>query len=213
MWASCVFLYVLRTTRAQAVRFGVNAPRDAARTKSRTKSLRASCPLKPTPSNVCAPSHWPASNNSATTLSAIQRRSVSPEYFQTLALALKNAGVYRNCIISELGELDNPDMIGEVADILVRHEGIDWVLCSGVNNGKVWLSVRTTQTEASAGALMQSVVKKTGTGGGHEQSAGGQVRLTKGTKAELESVQKTVTERFLRGTGAGDERRRPLVSL
>jgi nanoRNase/pAp phosphatase (c-di-AMP/oligoRNAs hydrolase) len=146
-------------------------------------------------------------------LSAIQRRSVRPEYFQTLALALKNAGVYRNCIISELGELNNPDMIGEVADILVRHEAIDWVLCSGANNAKVWLSVRTTQTEAAAGALMQSVVKKIGTGGGHEQSAGGQVRLTKGTKAELESVQKTVNERFLRGTGAGDERRRPLVSL
>jgi hypothetical protein len=60
---------------------------------------------------------------------------------------------------------------------------------------------------------MQSVVKKIGTGGGHEQSAGGQVRLSKGTKAELESVQKTVNERFLRGIGAGDERRRPLVSL
>jgi nanoRNase/pAp phosphatase (c-di-AMP/oligoRNAs hydrolase) len=146
-------------------------------------------------------------------LSAIQRRGVRPEYFQTLALALKNAGSYGNCIISELGDLDNPDMIGEVADILMRHEAVDWVLCFGVHNGKIWLSVRTTQTELSAGSLMRSVVKKLGTGGGHELSAGGQVPLPKQTRAELESVQKTIRERFLREAKATEQRRRRLVSL
>ena len=51
-------------------------------------------------------------------LGIIQRGKVPRVYYQMLADALKNARVQKPAVITELGEIDNPDMIAEVADLL-----------------------------------------------------------------------------------------------
>jgi nanoRNase/pAp phosphatase (c-di-AMP/oligoRNAs hydrolase) len=144
-------------------------------------------------------------------LSAIQRGSVPRSYFCSLSTALHNARVYGNTIIANLHEADNPDMMGETADLFLRHEGIDWVLCYGVHEGKLLLSMRTTPSDKRAGEVMKRIVGRLGTGGGHATAAGGQVPLPKGTRVERDGATRRIRERFLRETGQRGIRGRRLL--
>ena len=51
-------------------------------------------------------------------LSAIQRGSLGSGYFRMLARALGNARLRGPAILTDLGEIDTPDILGEVADLL-----------------------------------------------------------------------------------------------
>ena len=144
-------------------------------------------------------------------LSAIQRGRVPRSYYTSLAKALENARVYGNCIVADLGDVDNPDMMGEMADLFLRHEGIEWVLCHGAHDGKLLLSLRTSQSRKPAGDVMKRIVSRIGTGGGHATAAGGQVPLKKGTRAEREGRHKTFRDRFLKEVGTTNGRGRRLL--
>lgn len=144
-------------------------------------------------------------------LSTIQRGSVPSSYFVTLAAALDGARVYGEAIVSGLGDVDNPDMTGEAADLFLRHEGVTWVLCHGIHDGKLLLSLRTSQKELSAGDVMHALVKGIGTGGGHSTLAGGQLPLTPDTQATRAMLRRKVRHRFLKRVGATQGRGRKLV--
>ena len=78
-------------------------------------------------------------------LSQIQRGLVQRDYFQMLSDALKKAKAYGNAIVTNLGEIENPDMVAEVADLLLRDEMTDWVMVCGLNRDKLMISLRTEQ--------------------------------------------------------------------
>jgi nanoRNase/pAp phosphatase (c-di-AMP/oligoRNAs hydrolase) len=145
-------------------------------------------------------------------LSAIQRGSVTQAYFQTLVTALKSARKRGPCIVSALGDVDNPDGIAEMADLFLRLEGVDWTMSYGVYQGKLWISLRTTQSRLNAGEVMKKIISGIGTGGGHETSAGGQVLLTKGTKTEQETVLKSIRDNFLTAVGAKQHKPKKIVN-
>jgi nanoRNase/pAp phosphatase (c-di-AMP/oligoRNAs hydrolase) len=138
-------------------------------------------------------------------LGEIQRGSVQRGYFRMLAEALKNARVYGNCIITGLGETENPDMIGEVADLLERDENVWWAMCSGSFRDKLLISIRTSEEGKRADEVMRWIVARRGTGGGHQTYAGGQVPLRKGTLTERTKLEKLIEQRFLKAVGADSE--------
>jgi nanoRNase/pAp phosphatase (c-di-AMP/oligoRNAs hydrolase) len=113
--------------------------------------------------------------------------------------------------VANLGDVDNPDMMGETADLFLRHEGIEWVLCFGAHDGKLLLSMRTSQSRKRAGDVMKRIVSRIGTGGGHATAAGGQVPLKKGTRAEREGRHKAFRDRFLKEVGGTNGRGRRLL--
>ena len=129
-------------------------------------------------------------------LSEIQRGRVQRDYFPILARALQSACVYGTCIISSLGDIEIPDMVGEVADLLLRDDRALWTLCYGFCKGKMLLSIRTSQMEEQAGRVMQCLVARRGTGGGHASLAGGQIPLRRGTSLERSKLEETVQRRF-----------------
>jgi nanoRNase/pAp phosphatase (c-di-AMP/oligoRNAs hydrolase) len=135
-------------------------------------------------------------------LSEIQRGSVQRPYFQMLAKALQNARVFKNCITTTLEQTDNPDMIGEVADLLLRDEDTDWVMCSGYFSDKMFISIRTSEHNCRADSIIQTIVDGIGTGGGHQTYAGGQIPLQKKTKQERSRLERLTEQRFLRAVGA-----------
>ena len=114
--------------------------------------------------------------------------------------------------MADLDEVDNPDMMGEMADLFLRNEGTSWVLCYGIHHGKLLLSLRTSQSDKPAGEVMKRIVSRLGTGGGHASAAGGQIALKKGTRSERETVYKRLRERFLKETGETGGRCRRLLS-
>ena len=145
-------------------------------------------------------------------LSRIQRGSVPGEYFVMLANALKNAQVYEDTIITELGDIDNPDMIGEVADLLLRHDGIEWVMSSGIFNDKLLISIRANDEKKRADHAIKKIVNRIGTGGGHLTYAGAQVPL--GDQKALKNIPKTekiIRNRFLKITGHYKSKGRRLI--
>jgi nanoRNase/pAp phosphatase (c-di-AMP/oligoRNAs hydrolase) len=144
-------------------------------------------------------------------LSEIQRGRVQREYFMLLSYALQHARIFGNAIIAGLPDIEIPDMVGEVADLLLRDDEAEWALCYGVSQQKILLSIRTSQSGRRAEQVIRSIVSKVGSGGGHETIAGGQIPLVKGTKAELRRLEALIRRRFLRSIGTKGKKARRLV--
>jgi nanoRNase/pAp phosphatase (c-di-AMP/oligoRNAs hydrolase) len=145
-------------------------------------------------------------------LSQIQRGSVPKEYFQVLAEALKNARIYGNAIVTSLGPINNPDMIGEVADWLLREDKTTWTMCMGLFEGKILISLRTTEEDNKAELVAKRLVARKGTGGGHQTYAGGQIPLKQNTQTEFTRITRQLRQKFVHLIGAGEHQPVKLIA-
>lgn len=152
---------------------------------------------------------YPVANKRA--LARIQRGSVPPEYFRALVDALKNARSYGNCVTADLGQTDNPDMLGEVADLLLRRDGAEWSICYGFHGQRGLFSVRSLEPSADCAHIARRVAGRGGTGGGHGALAGGQMPLVQNDQAEREHVAVQILQRFLRLVGSSDQTGEKLI--
>ncbi len=147
-------------------------------------------------------------------LSQIQRGTVPREYFQMLSQALQNARLYEDrVIVAHLGPVDNPDMVAEMADLLLREDDTIWTLVTGFYAGKLWISVRTDDQANRADLIVKHVVARHGTGGGHMTYAGGQIPLLNQTKSQMSHLENLVRRRFLKTLNVDDRRCERLVKL
>jgi len=153
---------------------------------------------------------YPLSNKRM--LSQIQRGSVPKVYFQMLAEALKNARIYGNAIVTSLGPVDNPDMIGEVADLLLREDRTTWTMCMGLFQGKMLISLRSIDENNKAETVVKRLVARKGTGGGHQTYAGGQIPLKGNTQGELSRMERQLRQKFVRLIGAGENQAVKLIA-
>ncbi|HUV64872.1 MAG TPA: bifunctional oligoribonuclease/PAP phosphatase NrnA [Sedimentisphaerales bacterium] len=132
-------------------------------------------------------------------LSQIQRGAVNREYFQMLTEAMKNARVYQNgAIITSLGPVNNPDMIGEVADLFLRDDDVTCTMCYGQSSEKILISIRTSDEALDAGKLIHRVVGRKGTGGGHKTYAGGQIPIAGLAKTASAKLEQQISRKFLK---------------
>jgi nanoRNase/pAp phosphatase (c-di-AMP/oligoRNAs hydrolase) len=144
-------------------------------------------------------------------LSEIQRGKVQRSYYQLLADGLKNAQVYGNVIVTNLGAIENPDMIAEVADMLLRDDQTDWIMVYGFYKAQMMVSLRTYAQDARADKVIHHVVARKGTGGGHPSYAGGQIPLPDDTQKSKKRLEKTILNRFLKQVVKTPETKRPLI--
>lgn len=107
----------------------------------------------------------------------IENAQVPAAYFRNLAKAIDGARVYGDVVISTLGEMDYPDLAAEIADLFLRLEGVEWVICMGSYEDDLYLSVRARQEDADADALARAAVGERGSAGGRNTLAGGQIPL------------------------------------
>jgi nanoRNase/pAp phosphatase (c-di-AMP/oligoRNAs hydrolase) len=110
-------------------------------------------------------------------LAEIERAQVPAEYFQQLDAALRATCVYDDVALYYIGSMGYPDLAAEIADILLRLEGVRWVIGMGTFNGELILSIRTRHPRGGAGTLVQAIVGDLGTAGGHGAMASGHVPL------------------------------------
>ncbi|MCF7974714.1 MAG: bifunctional oligoribonuclease/PAP phosphatase NrnA [Phycisphaerae bacterium] len=129
-------------------------------------------------------------------LSEIQRGHVRRSYYHLLARALANTQVYGDAAVSNLGGLNHADMIAEAADLLLRDDNISAVMCYGVCENRLCISLRTRDPERRSDHLIHRIVSRLGTGGGHPNYAGGQIPLK--TPEKRQALEATVTRRFLK---------------
>ena len=141
-------------------------------------------------------------------LAQIENAQVPLAYFRAFEDALERTYLYHDVVICSLGPMDWPDLAAEMADFLLRWEGASWVVCLGLFDDSIIVSVRTTDLDGDAGLVVQEVVSGLGTGGGHGLMAGGRVPLDGESPT---GMIRRLRRRFLRRLGRDGEEREKLV--
>jgi nanoRNase/pAp phosphatase (c-di-AMP/oligoRNAs hydrolase) len=139
-------------------------------------------------------------------LARIQHPRLPLSYFALLRQALERLAGVDNLVLSHLPEVTQPDIVPEIADLLLRMDGKTWSLCTGTHGDRIYLSLRTTKPRADAGKIMRRLVSPTGRGGGHGSMAGGWVPRT----ADVERQQQRIGERLARALRKDPQRLEPL---
>lgn len=144
-------------------------------------------------------------------LAKIQSPRLPLTYFGILHEALERLETVDSLVISHLGAIDQPDIVPEIADLLLRMEGKTWSLCTGFYNDRIYLSIRTTNPRADAGALMLRLLNRRGKGGGHGRIAGGWVDASKLSGPEdRKKLQRQLASRLAKELKKNPERIAPI---
>ncbi|MDD9944639.1 MAG: hypothetical protein OXU20_26575 [Myxococcales bacterium] len=149
---------------------------------------------------------WLAERADLSKVAEIENAPLPRNYYSDLALALQNAFVYDHAALCLLPRAEGPETVAEVADLLIRCEGIKRVMCGALVGSDLMVSVRTGPEVSGAGRLAREVLDGIGSAGGHEHRAGGRVSNVATTERIGEGLQQTLRARFL--AACGIERRR-----
>ncbi len=131
-------------------------------------------------------------------LARIRAAPLPLAYFEALLQALQDTFIYDDrLILSWADELPQPELAAEIADLLMRLEGMEWSFCAGVYEDKLLLSLRTRHARGRAGIVLQQVVGDLGTAGGHDRRAGGAIPLNSRSASAVEKLCSTLRKRLL----------------
>lgn len=146
-----------------------------------------------------------------TWIAEIENAPLARSYFGDLVLALQSSFLYGDAALCLLPQADGAEVVGEVADLLIRCEGVRRVLCAAAVNDSILVSVRTAEHDDDAGVLVQALLEGFGHGGGHAHRAGGKIpNVTEGRITE--SIEQELRGRWLRVCEIDLERANRLVA-
>jgi len=132
-------------------------------------------------------------------------------HFAALDRALRSAEIFGNLVAVNLGTLGYPDLVAEIADLLLSYEGAKMVLCMGEYQHNAYLSLRTEVDNARAGAVMRHIVAHDGAAGGHGTMAGARLQATLATASELEATFREMVRRLADALGIPGGSGEPLL--
>jgi nanoRNase/pAp phosphatase (c-di-AMP/oligoRNAs hydrolase) len=145
-------------------------------------------------------------------LARILHPRLPPSYFSELRQALANLESVGTLIVSHLGDLEQPDIVPQIADLLLRMEGKTWSLVTGRFGGRLYLSVRTSNPRADAGRLLRKLLaRRGGKGGGHGVMAGGWLPLERAPDGDPQALQRVMAARLAAALGKNPERLQPVA--
>jgi hypothetical protein len=128
-------------------------------------------------------------------LNQIEQAGLSVPYFRAFSQGLLAAMVYSQSVVADLRTMHRPDLAAEMADLLIRLDEAQAVLCLGIYEQILHLSIRTKPLGQDAGLLVQRVIVPPGRAGGHGTMAGGQVSLD---KQDINLLVNEIIRRFLK---------------
>ena len=137
-------------------------------------------------------------------LASISSPELPPQYFLALRQALNNVRIYRNVVLSSLGQIETPEMVAEVADLLLRLKDQDVVFCGGEVGDTYFVSVRTQVGKRDAYGLIKDALSGEGSFGGHGSVAGGCVTLPDESERTLKRLERRLEKNILRTMGVED---------
>ena len=142
----------------------------------------------------------------------IEKPPLSHEYFEDYSRGLTRAVIYRDVAVSCLGEIRTESIIPELADFLLRLEGVSWSLCMGEIDDLMILSLRSTSRTFMAGSVIRKLVGNAGSAGGHREMAGGQVPMEGMNSQDKEMFRKKLVDKFLKLINRPNTNRKCLVN-
>ena len=136
-----------------------------------------------------------------TLLARIESPRIPRRYFEAFHRALEVTSIHDGAIIANVGKVENPDLVAEMADFFIPLERAEYALVMGRHKGRLYLSLRTRDESKDAGAMISRIVGELGTAGGHGRMAGGQIDLGD----EPDENAREVRRRFLTAIGLDPE--------
>jgi nanoRNase/pAp phosphatase (c-di-AMP/oligoRNAs hydrolase) len=133
-------------------------------------------------------------------LARIATPDLSPEYYRTLRVALSNVRIYGDLVLCSLGKITAPEMVAEVADLLLRLEGKQTVFCGGLVDQLYYVSLRT-ELNVDAYYLLAGALDGAGSFGGHGTLAGGCIPLPSGDRRTLKRLERRLERNILATLG------------
>ena len=106
-------------------------------------------------------------------LARIEKPDLPRAYYDDIGDAILAARIYGSVLVSDAGQVWSPEMPAEMADFLLRMEGIDTTMVHGFYDGKIYFSLRCSRTGLNLGDVALRMVNDLGTAGGHNRAAGG----------------------------------------
>lgn len=100
-------------------------------------------------------------------LRRIEKPELPINFAPILADALKSFVCKQGILVSCLGTVEREDLIPQIADFLLQFEDVEWVVCAGIYNNHVVMSVRNVGYVKAAGDVIKRIVNGWGMGGGH----------------------------------------------
>jgi len=146
-------------------------------------------------------------------LSRIEHPELPRDYLTILEKAISKAMIARDVVTLDLGRVEHLEIIAEMADLLVRVEGVKWVLSVGVFVGDVYFSLRTKKRRGSADRIAQRMVAGLGSGGGHEMIAGGKIPTHLNPHRSAGEMTAILVSRFLKALQRKDVKPQSLLAL
>lgn len=136
-------------------------------------------------------------------LAGILHPPLPADYFRLLSRAVERSRIYESLLVVDLLSVPFPEMVAEVADLMLRHEGVFWVLSVGQFANALFFSLRTRNGEdRHAGDVLAEVVGSDGKAGGHGTMAGGRIQVS--DVREARAMAKTVAGRLQSYLGLDD---------
>ena len=175
----------------------------------RTESLGRFEPFTRSDRGIIA---WLAERADHRVLMEIQNAPLPAVYFGELLRAIETTLVYDDVAMCLLDQAGSAEIVGEVADLLVRCTNVQRVLCGAVVAGDLFLSARTSQTGGEATALLGETLSGLGHWGGHPTRAGGKVPAGDGQSRIGAEVVDEVRRRWLKACAVENRGAQPLVA-
>jgi nanoRNase/pAp phosphatase (c-di-AMP/oligoRNAs hydrolase) len=144
-------------------------------------------------------------------ISRIRHPRVPATYFRSLHAALAVARRFDRVVGVVLETLPYPDLVAEVADLLLQMHGVDWTLVLGRYRDRLLVSVRARDTGAHAGSVVRAAFGERGSAGGHGTFAGGQIDTRGRSADEIAELSGEVLTDLLLELGVDAEAGEPLV--
>lgn len=132
-------------------------------------------------------------------------------FFMTLAHAVREAFVAGRVIGANLGEVNTPDRVAQMADFLLTLEKMRWSIVTARYQGRLHVSLRANDPGAGAGRLLKRLLGGGNRGGGHGMIAGGSLDIGQDApEPEWRAAEEKIVTEFLAHQGLNaSERRRP----
>jgi nanoRNase/pAp phosphatase (c-di-AMP/oligoRNAs hydrolase) len=140
---------------------------------------------------------WLTEHGDPALLAEIENAPLTRDYFGDLLLALQNTFLYDEAAICFLPRATGAEIVGEVADMLIRCDEIKMVMCASMIDDDLLISARTRPGSGSAARLLSTALEGIGGAGGHCHRAGGKVSGIGGTVKEVERIEDDLRSRWL----------------
>jgi len=142
-------------------------------------------------------------------LGRIRHAPLPRSYFARLQEAIHNVHTYGRVAWTHLPAVENPEIVAEIADLLLRMERITWSFCTAFADDRLVVSLRSSSASARCGQILKREVGKNGSAGGHHRMAAGFLDLTRFPDRNREALREEFTREVLgrieRRSEASDE--------